>query len=320
MADKLTKVANKARLNMWSAFKNGLKIKGYEYYQPPDEITYRYPAPGSSPLNEEDHPNLYKNDWKTPFRQSEYNTTKIEVKLDDEDERQAKNYISGYPSLNPNGKRGDYDQNILNEAIPRGGQEVLFEGKDLSSEEMRNEIWKEMESRPEQMNILRRDYAPTQHDYNDSYNQVNALWHTRGVTGLDNNPRMKEMFVEMENMIENNIGVPQIKNKQMKMYKGTTKKWQILDDAVYTRDQIEKLQAAVHAPSPAQLEAWKAKHDVPLKLPATNATVSQWRDEPLAIESADFDPQAILAEKQNQTEQFFERYEIPQQLSEGKKH
>lgn len=40
------------------------------------------------------------------------------------------------------------------------------------------------------------------------------------------------------------------------MYKGTTKKWQILDDAVFDRDQIEKLQAAVNAPSPTQLEEW----------------------------------------------------------------
>jgi hypothetical protein len=84
----------------------------------------------------------------------------------------------------------------------------------------------------------------------------------------------------------------------MKMYKGETKKWQILDDAVYSRDQIEKLQASVNAPSPAQLEYWKEKHDsLPMHLPVTNVTSKAWRDDPLAIESADFDPQAILTQK-----------------------
>ena len=109
MADKIAKAANRARFDMWQSFKNGLKIKGYEYYEPPQELTYRYPAPGSCPLDELDHPNLYKNDWKTPFRTSEYNISKIEQVYDDEDPRQATSYVSFKPTLDPNGKRGKYD-------------------------------------------------------------------------------------------------------------------------------------------------------------------------------------------------------------------
>jgi hypothetical protein len=48
------------------------------------------------------------------------------------------------------------------------------------------------------------------------------------------------------------------------MYKGTVKKWQILDDAVYSRDEIEKMQAACNAPSADQLDAWKEKHNKPM--------------------------------------------------------
>jgi hypothetical protein len=50
-----------------------LSITGYKYYVPPPEVKYRYPAPGSCALDVDDHPNLYKNNWKTPFRQSDYN-------------------------------------------------------------------------------------------------------------------------------------------------------------------------------------------------------------------------------------------------------
>ena len=138
---------------------------------------------------------------------------------------------------------------MLDEAIPEGGQQVLYEGKELDSEEMRALIRKDMEDRPEQMKILRRDFAPGQHDYNDDYNTINLVWNNRGATGMENSPRMKEMFVELESWIEDVIGLPQIQAKQMEMYKGNTKKWQILDDSTFSRDQVEKLQAAANAPS-----------------------------------------------------------------------
>jgi hypothetical protein len=72
MEKALSKV-NRTRLNWWDAFKKGIKIPGYEYYQPPPEIKYRYPAPGSCPLDRSDHENLYKKNWKTPYRESPFN-------------------------------------------------------------------------------------------------------------------------------------------------------------------------------------------------------------------------------------------------------
>jgi hypothetical protein len=61
------------------------------------------------------------------------------------------------------------------------------------------------------------------------------------VTGFENNARLKEMFVELEYWIEEVIGAPTIKKGKIKTYKGEPKKWQILDDAVFDRDQIAKL-------------------------------------------------------------------------------
>lgn len=71
--DKIIKKINSTRLNWWDAFKNSISIPGYGYYKPPPEIKYRYPAPGSYPMDPSDHPNLFKEDWKVPFRDSSYN-------------------------------------------------------------------------------------------------------------------------------------------------------------------------------------------------------------------------------------------------------
>jgi hypothetical protein len=78
--DKVLGKINQTRLNWWQAFKLGVNLKGYDYYKPPAELKYRYPAPGSAPLDEVDHPHLYKKHWKTPYRESPYNIQKKEKK------------------------------------------------------------------------------------------------------------------------------------------------------------------------------------------------------------------------------------------------
>jgi len=99
--------------------KKGINIHGYEYYKPPEGVKYRYPAPGSCALDVDDHFNLYKDDWKRPFRQSELNIRAIEQTLDDEDPRQAESFISEIPQLNADHPReGPYDKALLNEAQP----------------------------------------------------------------------------------------------------------------------------------------------------------------------------------------------------------
>ena len=119
MADKIAKAANKARLDAWGAFRRSLSITGYKYYQPPPEVKYRYPAPGSCALDNVDHRHMYKLDWKTPFRQSDYNVRSIELRYDDDDPRQATNYVAQIPSFDASKTRyAGYEQAVLDAAIP----------------------------------------------------------------------------------------------------------------------------------------------------------------------------------------------------------
>lgn len=59
----------------------GLSIKGYEYYEIPKELRYRYPAPGSVAMDDVSYPHLFKKHWKIPFRDSHLNIRKKEKQL-----------------------------------------------------------------------------------------------------------------------------------------------------------------------------------------------------------------------------------------------
>jgi hypothetical protein len=125
------------------------------------------------------------------------------------------------------------------------------------------------------------------------------------------------MFVELEYWIEDLIGAQQIKEKKINMYKGTPKKWQVLDDKAFDRDQVEKIQAAIMAPHPDELEMYEQKHKKPMQLPFNNENASAWRDEPKAIDFADFDPEFVQIDRQRTKKFFLERYEKPRELTAG---
>ena len=105
MAKRLLNFVKKGHADMWHAFKEGSRPAGYYYYEGrpdthgsmPEQLKYRFPAPGSCPLDEIDHPNLYDNDWKLPYRNSVHNIRPIELKYEDEDPRMNVNYISDKP-------------------------------------------------------------------------------------------------------------------------------------------------------------------------------------------------------------------------------
>lgn len=99
--DKVLGKLSQTRLNWYQAVKGGLLIKGYDYYQPPAELKYRYPAPGSSPLDEVDHPHLYKKHWKTPYRESTLNIQKKERRITDEENVEVYATITT-PEFDPN--------------------------------------------------------------------------------------------------------------------------------------------------------------------------------------------------------------------------
>lgn len=121
--DKVLGKLNQTRLNWYQAFKGGISVKGYDYYKHPAELKYRYPAPGSCPLDEADHPHLYKKHWKTPYRESPFNIQKREKRITDEENVQV--YASSFPEFDPS----DYhDQLIMREQLPSSeGKQLMFD-------------------------------------------------------------------------------------------------------------------------------------------------------------------------------------------------
>ena len=322
MADKIVNAVKKSRADMWGAFKKGISITGYKYYKPPPELKYRYPAPGSCALDGGDHRHMYKLDWKTPFRTSEYNVRMIELRYDDDDPRLATNYHASLPQWDASHPRfGKYDQDALDSAIPEVKTQELHPELPTGSEALKDELWASWGNQADHQEAVQLYSAPGQLDLDDAYCQHNEGWRPRGATGFENNTRMKEMFVELEYWIEEVAGAHRRAEGKVATYKGTPKKWQILDDAVYDRDQIEKIQAAADAPMPEQLEMWQEKHTGTfIQAPYTNANVQKWRDDPRAIDSADFDPQLLGYDREQKRRLFLERYEKPKELTAGSEH
>ena len=178
-----------------------------------------------------------------------------------------------------------YDEaNILSSNELQYDKDVVIandgEKQDLASPEARQELWKLFEGQADEVKDLRRDWAPGNLDYDDDYNQVNQVYNNRGVTGFENDARAKRFFVEMEYWIEEVIGKSQLIKQEVGAYKGTPKKWQILSDTCFDREQVEKLQQYADAPMPEQLESWAEGSNKPIKAPFNNQTFATWRDEP----------------------------------------
>ena len=144
--DKVVGKIYQTRANWWQAFKLGVNLKGYDYYQPPPEIKYRYPAPGSVPHDEVSYPHIFKKHWKTPYRESPYNIQRKEKKVPNEINSEVS--ASSIPHLDPNDPD---DQAYLREQQPDTyGLKLLYEGFDLQNvEERQQELWKVFESVPE---------------------------------------------------------------------------------------------------------------------------------------------------------------------------
>ena len=120
----------------------------------------------------------------------------------------------------------------------------------------------------------------------------------REYTGLESDYLSRNIMVETEYLIEERFGKQQIDAGKVEMYKGTVKKWQILDDEEHTPEMIEKLQASCQAPLPEELEMYKEKHSVPMQLPFNDENARLWRDERRANDSADFDPDFLAIDRE----------------------
>ena len=129
--DRILGRLNQMRVNWWQALKKGISIKGYTYYKPPPEIKYRYPAPGSCPINPNENINLFKMQYKTPYRESPFNIQPKELRITDE--QNVEMTESAIPELDPN---NEYDRLIMREQLPNlTDKKLLYE----PDEEMNDE-------------------------------------------------------------------------------------------------------------------------------------------------------------------------------------
>lgn len=82
------------------------------------------------------------------------------------------------------------------------------------------------------------------------------------------------------------------------MYKGDTKKWQVLNDEAFSREEAAKVQSIIKAPSPTQLDHNRSTGKKTLHFPFTNTNVEKWRDEAYFNDSADFSSKMLEYEQE----------------------
>ena len=78
---------------------------------------------------------------------------------------------------------------------------------------MKELLWEQFESLPKEVEHIRDDSHPNTFDMSELYNPQQIQWYPRGVTGMEHNSRMKEMFVELEYQIEEVTGKKRIVEK-----------------------------------------------------------------------------------------------------------
>ena len=235
MVEKLINKAKVVRKNWFEAYRMMASVKGHYYYDIPEEIKYRYPAPGSCPIDRTSYPHLFKKHWKTPFRDSPYNIRQKEKKYDRM--KNTEHYISEIYSPDPAGS--EMERLAALEQQPNKNHLIVADQLgSMESPERIEAIWAEQEQDQEVMRLTCRDYTHSHWDLNDEYNQVTFLagGYDKDYSGISNDWRSRQTLVELEYWIEEVAGAQRIAEQKFKMYKGTVKKWQILDDSVHDRD------------------------------------------------------------------------------------
>ena len=75
------------------------------------------------------------------------------------------------------------------------------------------------------MAFTTRDCASWGCNLVDEYQPNQFIWRERGATGFENEPILRQIFFDLEMLIEEVIGAKRIHEKNLQMYKGTVKKW-----------------------------------------------------------------------------------------------
>lgn len=320
--ERIISKIKRTRYNWWEAFKEGIKLRGYYYYKMPPELKWRYPSPGSVPLTKDDRRNLYRHDWKTPFKESIYNIRVKEQGPYWNDPEVTKMFASD--KLTPLDPNKEQHRNIMmGPTIDRRLKMPEQENFDVINDPLktREEVGQEMRevhlAQAEEKDH-RSEYQCTGNDYNYdmTYHPTYLKFHPRGCNPVRNAKHIENMYLGYEYYIEEVFGKERIVNKKMDMYKGQVKKWQVLDDAGFDRDQVEKIQKAIKAPHPEELEHYLEESKKPMTLPINNENVYAWRDKKAPHDSADFNPRLLDSEKKSNQSFFMKRYEKPKEISQ----
>jgi hypothetical protein len=140
------------------------------------------------------------------------------------------------------------------------------------------------------------------------------LFYERG-NPIVNDRRIHEMYIDLETVLLEDMGKEELTTMQREMYKGMPKKWQLLDEGQFTKDQIDKMQNAIKAPMSEELDEYLTLNK-PMTLPVNNKNASEWRDEKRSVDTVDYNSKLIDVDRERRQEFFTKRYERPKEISE----
>lgn len=255
--------------------------------------------------------------YKTPFKESHYDIREQHLTNGSYDTTvQEFSEFEGWDETNP------YEKEAMD--YPRASKFLHHEKRDADRHQWLNEEDLVASMRPvieepwdgKAPNIGHNDHEFNQEHLEETYHPTMVEFRQRLTSGLENDKRFQNMYLELEYFIENTLVEKRRETGRAGMYKGHTKKWQVLDDDAFARDQVEKIQAAVKMPHPAELEQNAELAEASMQLPVNNANVSAWRDDPLATDSADFSARVIEMDKEEGRDFFLARYSKPKELAE----
>lgn len=320
--DKVISKVKSVRYNVWEDFKKFMRIPGYKYYEMPKELKFRYPAPGSVPRDQKNRPSLYKHDYKTAFIDSEYDIRRKPVKLDSRFGEEhtihhqgiSKRELDPENPIHANVLKGPIRNRRLIEDEAVYVDDEIF-GPNMDMDEYRRKVRKGLEDWQEEKLQIDEDLHGANLTEIDDLYRPNFLWfYERGADGCGDDPNVKFTYLSIEHYIEDVLGKERIETKQMDMYKGTVKKWQVLDDEQFSGDQVDRVQNSIKAPVKDELDRYEEQNNVKMTLPINNQNVSEWRDKRRAIDNADFNSKLIEFEKKRHQNYFMKRYERPKSL------
>lgn len=319
--DKVIHKVKSVRHNWWKDLKGFMRLKGYHYYEAPKELKFRYPAPGSVPRNETDRPNLYKNDYKTAFYESEYDIRNKPLTEVDRPFNNLNIYHGGIKKQELDPENPSHAEVLKGPVRNRRlieDEATYYEDEDFhpnNRDNFRAQLRESFEQAPEDNLFIADNWKRLNANLLDQVYHPRYLWfYERGAMGTGDDPNVQHTYLSIEYLFEEVLGKERIETKEMDMYKGTVKKWQVLDDEQFTQDQIDKVQNAIKAPISDELDRYADQNNVKMQLPINNANVSEWRDKRRAIDSADFNSKLIEFEQNRHQNYFMKRFERPKRL------